>query len=57
MTFVKRAYKGPILILFLISFMELFREFPVLFKNNAVVQKKITLRAMRVDAQLYTHSM
>lgn len=40
MTFVKRAYKGPILILFLISFMELFREFPVLFKNNAVVQKK-----------------
>lgn len=40
MTFVKRAYKGPILILFLISFMELFREFLVLFKNNAVVQKK-----------------
>jgi len=37
--------------------MELFREFPVLFKNNAVVQKKITLRAMRVDAQLYTRSM
>ena len=34
--------------------MELLSEFLVLFKNNAVVHKKISLGAMELDVQLYT---